>query len=253
MTFRRRQLLGWSILAAAALLGGAWLAQLDYARKISTDVLDLIPADERAPELTLVRSLASQAEARTMLFALTGPGGRPAPAAAAASFAAALKSEPAFDQVLVMGDDDARDALGRELFEQRFTLLFPLWLHERRTAYARTPGPPAGFSAWLAEDAAATLGRFLATPEALAFQELIPADPLLLMPGAVDRLKDGLALVQPGSAADRLATLVWARLAASPLSEAGQAPAFAAIVRVTDELRVDFPGLKVIIHKTDGI
>ena len=54
MTFRRRQLLGWSVLAAAALLGGAWLQQLDYARKISSDVLDLIPVDEQAPELTLV-------------------------------------------------------------------------------------------------------------------------------------------------------------------------------------------------------
>ncbi|MDP1579880.1 MAG: hypothetical protein Q8M02_06350, partial [Candidatus Didemnitutus sp.] len=78
MTFRRRQLLGWCILAVAALLGGAWLVQIDYARKISTDVLDLIPADERAPELTLVRSLASQAEARTMFFELTDADGQPA-------------------------------------------------------------------------------------------------------------------------------------------------------------------------------
>ena len=45
----------------AALLGGTWLARLDYGRKISSDVLDLIPTDEQAPELTLVRSLASQA------------------------------------------------------------------------------------------------------------------------------------------------------------------------------------------------
>jgi hypothetical protein len=55
MTFRRRQLLGWSGLALAALLGGTWLARLDYGRKISSDVLDLIPTDEQAPELTLVR------------------------------------------------------------------------------------------------------------------------------------------------------------------------------------------------------
>ena len=80
MTFRRRQPLGWGVLAAAALLGGAWLLRLDYARKISTDVLDLIPVDEQAPELTLVRSLASQAEARTMFFELTvAEPGRPAP------------------------------------------------------------------------------------------------------------------------------------------------------------------------------
>jgi predicted exporter len=242
MTFRHRQLLGWGVLAGAALLGGTWLARLDYARKISSDVLDLIPVDEQAPELTLVRSLASQAEARTMFFELTGADGRPATAAAAVRFTAALGGEPAFEQVVVMGDTAARDTLGRELFEQRFTLLFPLWLHERAAAYAATGGGPAGFSDWLARDTAAALGRFLAAPEALAFQEMIPSDPLLLLPGAVDRLKDGLTLVQPAAGGAPAATLVWARLAASPLSEAGQAPAFAAIERATAAVRADYPG-----------
>ncbi len=245
MTFRRRQLLGWSLLAIAALLGGTWLARLDYARKISTDVLDLIPIDEQAPELTLIRSLASEAEARTMFFELTAANGQPAPAAAAARFAVELGREPAFGSVVVMGDTAARDLLGRELFEQRFTLLFPLWLHERTAAYAATGGAPAGFSAWLANDTTVALGRFLAAPEALAFQEIIPADPLLLMPGAVDRLKDGLTLVQPAASSAGAPTLVWARLAASPLSEAGQAPAFAAIARAAATVRVEYPGFAV--------
>ena len=147
MTFRRRQLLGWSLLAAAALVGGAWMLRLDYAQKISTDVLDLIPVDERAPELTLVRSLASEAEARTMLFELTDAGGKLAPAEAAARFAAELGREPAFAQVQVMGDATANDALGAELFAQRFTLLFPRWLEERAVVYAATGGPTAEFSA----------------------------------------------------------------------------------------------------------
>src|SRR5476649_1411007 len=117
MSFRRRQLIGWSLLAAAALGGGAWLLRLDYARKISSDVLDLIPVNEQAPELTLVRSLASEAEARTMFFELTVAPGQPAPPEAATRFAAELNREPAFDQVVVMGDSAGRDALGRELFE----------------------------------------------------------------------------------------------------------------------------------------
>jgi predicted exporter len=245
MTFRRRQLLGWGILAGAALLGGAWLLRLDYGQKISTDVLDLIPADERAPELTLVRSLASEAEARTMFLELTGVDGQPASAAAATTFATALGREPAFDQAVAMNDPAMREALGRELFEQRFTLLFPLWLQERAVAHTATGAAPASFSAWLATDTAATLGRFLSTPEAIAFQEIIPADPLLLMPSAVDRLKDGLALVQPAAASANPPALVWARLAASPLSEAGQAPAFAAIARAAAAARVDHPGLVV--------
>ncbi len=245
MTFRRRQLLGWSILALAALLGGAWLLRLDYEQKISSDVLDLLPADERAPELTLVRSLASQAEARTMFFELTGADGQPASAEAAARFSTELGREPAFDQVVVMSDPAVRETLGRELFEQRFTLLFPLWLGERATAHAATKEAPADFPDWLAKDTAAALGRFLSTPEALAFQEMIPADPMLLMPGAVDRLKGGLALVQPAATTARPPTLVWARLSASPLSEAGQAPAFAAIERAARAGRAEYPGFAV--------
>ncbi len=242
MTFRRRQLLGWSVLASVALLGGLWLARLDYGRRISSDVLDLIPVNDQAPELTLVRSLASEAEARTVLFELTGANGRPAPAGAATRFAAALGREPAFAQVVVMGDTAARDTLGRELFTRRFTLLFPLWLRERAVAYAGTGGAPGGFSDWLADDTVAALSRFLTAPEALAFQEVIPADPLLLMPGVVDRLKEGLALVQPAASGS---TLVWARLTASPLSEAGQTPAFAAIERAVAAVRMESPGFAV--------
>ena len=243
MTFRRRQLLGWGALALAAALGATWLLRLDFSRKISVDVLDLIPVDERSPELTLVRSLASQSEARTMLFELTGPGGKAAAAGSAARFAAELARDPAFEQTVVMGDTAPLDALGRELFNRRFALLFPIWLREREAAYAAGGGAAAGFSDWLAHDTVAALGRFLARPEAPAFQEMIPDDPLLLMPGALDRTKDGLAVVQP--AATDGAALVWARLAASPLSEAGQSPAFAAIRRASASVRREFPGISV--------
>ena len=244
MSFRRRQLLGWGLLALPALLGAWWLAQLDYAKKISTDVLDLIPTDERAPELALVRQLASQAEARTMFFVLTAGGGAPAPAAAAGRFATELTRSPDFDQALPMADTTSRDALGRELFAQRFALLFPQWLHAREAAHAASRADTA-LADWLATDTTTALNRFLATPEALAFQEVIPADPLLLMPGAVDRLKNGLALAQPSAATSAPPTLVWARLAASPLSEAGQGPAFAAIARSTAAVRAEFPGFTV--------
>ena len=242
MTFRHRQFLGWSVLAAAVMLGALWLLKLDYSRKISSDVLDLIPSDERAPELTLVRSLASQAEARTMFFVLTGVDGKPASLAAATQFAAELARDPAFDQAMPMGDSASRDALGRELFEQRFTLLFPRWLREREAVYVATGGSSVAFSDWLAHDATAALGYFLATPEALAFQEIIPADPLLLMPQVVERFKGGLAFAPTAVGSP---TLVWARLAASPLSEAGQAPAFAAIEHARVDVRASYPGFAV--------
>jgi predicted exporter len=244
--FRRRQFLGWAILGVAALLGLAWLARLDYTQKISTDVLDLIPASERSPELALVRELAGEAEARVMFFVLTGADGLPVSGEATQRFAAELARSPAFAQALPLADAASRDALGRELFTQRFTLLFPIWLRDREAAFAATGGDPARFAGWLAEDTAAALGRFLNAPEALALQDTLPSDPLLLMSGVLTRLKGSLALVQPAAETKTSPpALVWARIAASPLREEGQAPVFAAIAEATAKVRADFPGLVV--------
>jgi predicted exporter len=242
----RRRLLGAAILGAAVVAGSAWLLRIDYSRKISTDVLDLLPGRERSPELDLVRALASEAEARVMLFVLTDADGSPAPAGAARRFASELASRPAFEQALALGDTASRDALGRELYERRFTLLFPLWLRERSDAYKATGGDPGRFAAWLAADSAGRLSRYLSTPGALAYEDALPADPLLLIPGAFDRMGGAMALVQPAgaSAADAPAR-VWARIAASPLSAEGQAPVFAAIDQSLAATRAAFPGVEV--------
>jgi predicted exporter len=233
MTFRQRRLLGWGILLAFAALGGLWLLRLDFARKISTDVLDLIPANERVPELALIRALASETEARTMLIVVSRADGSAPPLEAAQKLATALSRSPAFARAIALGDTAWRDAIGRELFEQRFALLFPTWLAGRDEPH-------------LSRDTAKRLRTFLETPEALALQDLIPADPLLLLPDALTRLRRGLELVQPeAKGADATNGLVWAQLAASPLTEAGQAPAFAAIEAAAAELRTGDSGLRV--------
>ena len=248
MSASRRQILGWSVLAVATLLGAGWIARLDFREKISTDVLDLVPTGERSPDLALVRELADRAEARVMLFALTTEGGGAAPSAAARRFAAALAGDPAFAEALVLDDPAPRDALGRELFAERLTLLFPAWLREQEAAYAATHGGAGEFTDWLARHTAAALGDFLATPEALAFQDIVPADPLLLMPGVLGHLAGGLALLPAagaGPAGERTPALVWARITASPMRDEGQGPVFATIARTTEEVRTDFPGLTV--------
>ncbi len=232
MTFPQRRLLGWSVLVVVAALGAAWLARLDFPRKVTTDVLDLIPGAERAPEIALVRELASQAEARTMLFVLTDANGAPAPLDASQRFGAALAASPGFAQAIALGDPTWRDAAGRELFAQRLPLLFPTWFAARRAE----PDLPRA--------AARRLKAFVAKPEALAFQDLVTADPLLLMPDALARMQDGMALLSSESA-PAASGLVWAQLAVSPLREEGQAPVFAAIDRATATARRDFPGLRV--------
>jgi predicted exporter len=245
MNLRRRRFIGWSVLIAAALLGGGWLLHLDYQQKITTDVLDLIPANERSPELSLVRSLASEAEARTMLFVLTESDGKPALPSAAIDFAAALRRAPQFAEAVAMNDPGPRDAIGHELFARRFSLLFPLWLSEKQAAFARTQRTADDFTTWLTQNVAEELNQFLARPAAMAFQDIIPADPLLLMPGAAERLKPGLALVQSSNSGPAAPALVWAKLSVSPLSEAGQQPVFAAIDSAVQATRVGHAGLAV--------
>lgn len=240
----RRKVIASGVLAAGVLLGAGWLAHLDLRRKISTDVLDLIPADERSPELALVRALAEHAEARVMLFALTEGDGRTPPSDVTRRFAAALAADPAFAEAVDLADTAGREALARELFDRRFELLFPLWLQEREAEYARTRGPAAGFGPWLAHAVADRLGAFLASPAALAFEDLVPSDPLLLMPDAVEHLRGGLELLPHGTEGTA-AGLVWARIMASPLREEGQGPVFAAIARATDAARAVDPGLTV--------
>jgi predicted exporter len=220
-------------LATGALLGLAWLAHLDRPNKISTDVLDLLPRDERSPEIALVRSLAGEQQARVALFALKFSAATPAAArdAATAAFTTSLSTSPAFAEVTRLDDTSARDTLGREVFERRLDLLFPGWLAARRADYDRTdqktPWPD-----WLAERTATELEAFLSKPEALAFQELVPSDPLLLVPALTERVS-GFAGAGLAGGGPKDITLIWARTAASPLREEGQKPVFDAVASAT--------------------
>ncbi len=245
MTFAVRQRLGWAVLSLALLAGGAWLGSLDFERKISSDVLDLVPAGEQEPELQLVRSLAGEAEARTMLLVVEGTNGAAVPGEATALLVAELAADPAFDEAVAMDDPASRDALGAEVFAQRFTLLLPGWLARREAAYrASGDSGSMAFDDWLARETVAELERFLVQSEALVFAEVVPADPLLLLPQTVAALQDGLSLVQGADGVGRTG-LVWARLSASPMTEAGQAPAFAAIMRAQERLRAEWPDLSI--------
>jgi predicted exporter len=244
----RQKLYARLLLGLGVTLGLVWLARLDYARKISTDLLDLIPVDERSPELALVRTLSGERQARVALFALKVPATSaesPAEfaerrARAAEVFMGALRRSPAFAEVMLMGDTAVRDALGRHVFQQRFDLLLPGWLTARARDY-RAAGESAPWSQWLAERTASDLEKYLARPEALALQSLLPADPLLLVPDFVEKMQ---GFVDPGgpSGGERGAVLIWARAAAAPLREEGQGPVFAAVESAWAAARSAAPG-----------
>lgn len=247
----RQKLYARLVLGLGVALALLWLARLDYARKISADVLDLVPTDERSPELALVRTLAGQQQARVALFALSVPSARDEPSAefarrqarAGQVFIAALHSSPAFAEVMPLGDTAARDALGRHVFQERFDLLLPGWLAAREREY-RASKAATPWSQWLAEQTADNLEKFLNRPEALAFQSLIPADPMLLVPGFAEKIQ---GVIDPGapSGGEKSPFMIWARTTASPLKEEGQQPVFAAVANALAAARSVAPGVKL--------
>lgn len=231
----RQRRLARLLLALGVLCAAAWLARLDFGRKITTDLLDLIPPDERMPELMLARSLATAEHARVAFFALEVPE-RAGGDAAGAVFLQALHDSGAFAEVLRLDDAASRDALGRFVFEQRLDLLAPGWLARERAAW-RAAGAPEPWSPWLADRVASALDAFLSRPEAVPFQDLLPSDPLLLMPELAGQVQ-GLAEL-PGDEGGPL--LIWARARGDPLNEAEQERVLAAVDHATRAVQATAP------------
>ncbi|MEO5957574.1 MAG: hypothetical protein ABIZ49_06990, partial [Opitutaceae bacterium] len=178
----RQKFFARAALVAFAGVCALWLGRLDYSAKISTNVLDLIPAAEQSPEIGLIRSFASDVQARVMLFALRDSQSPATPPnVAAQAFAQELIRSPVFAEAAVIGDSATQNSLGRQVMESRWELLLPSWLGQREREFARTGQSVENFPAWLAERAAADLEIFLNRPEAAAMQDLVPLDPLLLV------------------------------------------------------------------------
>ena len=241
-----------AILLGFALAGSAWMLSLNLGQKVSTDVLDLVPTDERSPELSMVRSLAGEDEARVILLAVSVParaGEAPEDHAARAERAAkalssSLRASPAIKADMPLSDTQPREALAERIFSRRFDLLLPGWLDMQNRRFEAS-GAGKAWCPWLAERTAADLEAYLAKPEAVATQDILPSDPLLLVPRLMGRLS---GLAQAGLADGRSGdyALVWARSAASPLVPEGQAPVFDAVARALADVRRSEPQAAVI-------
>ena len=240
------------ILLAFAVLCGVWLLSLDPKTRFTTDVTELLPADERDPEARLALSLVRERQSRVVLAVLDAPADTPPAklAAAAEAHAERLRASPAFAGAYPLADRSWQHALGALLHARRLDLLLPGWLAAQRRAYAsellataspQVPGLGAhpAFPSWLARRAIATLDARLASPEGSTLAELAPSDPLLLLPDLADRAASLAAVpaATPGRA------LVWAETRAGPLSEDGQQPVFDALAAAEAAARAHVPAL----------
>ncbi|MGD1030783.1 MAG: MMPL family transporter [Opitutaceae bacterium] len=243
MTPRRQKLAARWILAAGVLGAAAILWLRDAPHRISTDVLDLVPQSESAPELALIRNLAGDRQSRVVLVALDPKAGSGSAAgrlsAAGDSAVESLRKSGAFEDVELMNGGSYRDALGLQVFGQRFDLLGPAWLAERWREH-QTEAPESPWSPWLAERTAARLEAFLSQPEAVGFQDLLGADPILLVPGMAGRLQ---GFADPGPGPSRGGILIWALSRSSSLGEEGQASVSNAIEGASRDVSAAAPGI----------
>jgi predicted exporter len=241
------------ILVLFLLLGLGLLLGPEHApKRVSVDVLDLLPRDELDPTIRLARQTVSGRFGRTLLIALSDTAHpRQPPVQAAAKIAGQLAANPAFAGAFTGLTPESKDQLGRWFFARRLPIRLPIWLDGLRARWQKQKGAPAGDppADWLATQAVADLQDFQGSPEADAAQDLIPRDPLLLIPSLLAIFSDqdkstasdvsGGALAATGSDGVHYA-LIQAEIKASPLSEAGQKPVFAALDKALAQAKAQF-------------
>lgn len=208
-----------AILAGAALFSAVFLARTDWSRALATSPLELIPESDRSAELDAVRQLAGDAHARVMLAEIRSPSGRARQASSV--FAKALAANPATADMTVVNpmDMDAHKDAGKALFDERFPLLLPRSLARLKAGAGATTDE-------IAEKAATRLDAFMRSDTAFAFEKLLPADPLLLVPDAAAPLMKEAKLPSGPDLA-----LLWIDTKRDPLSSAARTPVLEATAR----------------------
>ena len=247
-----------AVLAVLLAAGGAILHFRQHAaQRISVDILDLLPRDEQDPTIRLSRQTVSGRFGRSALVAVSDRAHPDqAPVEAAAGMAQELAADPAFSGVFAGMTPEARDRLQGWFLARRLPLRLPGWLDGMTRRWHEEKGPaapPDPDPAWLAAKAAADLQDFQTSALADAFQDRLPSDPLLLIPGLLSAFGDddrstasslaGGALARTGPDGVRYA-LIQAESRASQMEVAGQKPVFDALDRALAHARARFgPGL----------
>lgn len=186
-----------------------WLLSLDWKTRLSTDVMELIPDRSPSPELALGRSVLNYVYANRVMVALQSVDDP----RAVDAYIAVLNASPLVERVTKLTDVDAFADVGQFVFEHRFALLFPKWL---QALGANTPQSD------LADQVVARLDAALDDPGFVAFEDLVPGDPLLLMRDAAEAFQT----TQPSEAMQAQAHLLEVNLAVSALKPEGQQPVF---------------------------
>lgn len=208
-------------------LSTACLVSVDWNERLSTDVMDLIPDRSPSPELALGRSVLNDIYANRVMIALRPVGD----SRSLEAYVDTLEASPLVGRVIHLSDVDAFAEVGQFVFEHRFTLLFPKWLQARGAVEAD-----------LAGQVVSRLDAALDDPGFVAFEDLVPADPLLLMRDAAEAFQ----AAQPTGSVAENTYLLEVTLTVSALRPEGQAPVFELLAEAERAAAVYSPQLRVL-------
>ncbi|MFA5257156.1 MAG: MMPL family transporter [Opitutales bacterium] len=154
------------------------LSILGAREKIRTDVFSLLEDAYDGNDAAIIQGIID-AQSRVIAIRIDSPQA----ADKAESALATLEHSPGISRACVM-DMYAFAQVGTVLKNERMSLLFPRFLSNARAEWERG-GKAEDFEQWLAKRSVQSLDEFLASPESLAMSDLLPQDPLLLLPGAL--------------------------------------------------------------------
>lgn len=206
----KSRLLASVFLLLLFVVSAGWLLTLDWKAQLSTDVMELIPERSPSSELALGRSMLSDVYANRVMVAMSSVDDT----RSVDAYVASLEASPLVKRVINLSDAAAFTEVGQFVFERRFELLFPHWLSE-----SQIDGIPASM---LAGHVVERLDAALNDPAFVAFEEVVPSDPLLLMRDAAASFQDA----QPASSIDEATYLLEVSLTVSSLNAEGQQPVF---------------------------
>ncbi len=212
------------------LVSGGYLLSLQWAERLSTNVMELIPDRSPSPELSLGRSVLNDVYANRVMVAMRAVEDP----RSVGAYVATLQASPLVEQVVDLSDAQAFADVGQFVFQHRFELLLPEWLSRMRAS-------------GVADEALATtvvehLDAALNDPGFVAFEAIVPSDPLLLMQQAAEAFQ----LAQPGRAVSSDTALLEVSLTVSALTKDGQAPVFTLLEQAEGAARQYSPHLRVL-------
>jgi predicted exporter len=214
------------------------LGLTDWDRRLSTQILDLLPADETSVEARFLTGYFREKQADQVVFALHHAD-QENREAGVADLHRRLNETGLFREGIV-SDRETFDQVASTLFENRLTLLFPAWLRARRGDW-QEQGSGLEFPDWLAVHTVDSLDVFLNSPEGFFYADGMQADPLLLLPAFWQSLPEGNTGARKGW------TLLAATLRESAFDDAVQDAVVATLARVRTAYAQKFPEATLLV------